>query len=114
MARDPKGSIDYISLLVEKLKTVDPYKIILFGSQAYGKPTEDSDIDLIVVLKTEEMPGSFSKKNENYLTVSRVIRDICKLVSVDLIVYTKQEFVRFIELGSNFSKMVIKEGQELL
>lgn len=27
-----------------------PQKIILFGSYAYGKPTEDSDVDVMVVM----------------------------------------------------------------
>ncbi|HBJ87015.1 MAG TPA: hypothetical protein DDZ88_24785 [Verrucomicrobiales bacterium] len=27
-----------------------PQRIILFGSYAYGKPTEDSDVDVLVVL----------------------------------------------------------------
>ena len=27
-----------------------PHKIILFGSHAYGKPTRDSDVDLMVIL----------------------------------------------------------------
>jgi predicted nucleotidyltransferase len=27
-----------------------PQKIILFGSYAYGRPTEDSDVDVLVVL----------------------------------------------------------------
>jgi predicted nucleotidyltransferase len=27
-----------------------PQRIVLFGSYAYGKPTEDSDIDLLVIL----------------------------------------------------------------
>ena len=27
-----------------------PRKIILFGSYAYGKPTEDSDVDVMVVM----------------------------------------------------------------
>ena len=27
-----------------------PQKIILFGSHAYGRPTEDSDVDLMVVM----------------------------------------------------------------
>jgi len=30
--------------IVECLKPLDPDKIILFGSYAYGTPTEDSDI----------------------------------------------------------------------
>ena len=29
----------------------DPERIILFGSYAYGEPTADSDVDLLVVLK---------------------------------------------------------------
>jgi len=32
--------------IVTRLKPLNPYKIILFGSYAYGNPTEDSDIDL--------------------------------------------------------------------
>jgi uncharacterized protein len=31
-----------------------PQKIILFGSYAYGAPTEDSDVDLLVVMETTE------------------------------------------------------------
>jgi len=33
-----------------------PDKIILFGSYAYGNPTEDSDVDLLVVLPFEGRP----------------------------------------------------------
>ena len=33
-----------------------PQKVILFGSHVYGKPTEDSDVDLLVVVQTEENP----------------------------------------------------------
>jgi predicted nucleotidyltransferase len=40
--------------IVEKLKPLDPDKIILFGSYAYGKPTEDSDVDLFLVKDLEK------------------------------------------------------------
>lgn len=33
-----------------------PQKVILFGSCAYGQPTEDSDVDLLVVMETNEQP----------------------------------------------------------
>jgi len=33
-----------------------PRKVILFGSYAYGQPTADSDVDLLVVIDTEESP----------------------------------------------------------
>ena len=35
--------------IVERLKPVDPDKIILFGSYAYGTPNEESDIDLFLL-----------------------------------------------------------------
>ena len=36
-------------LIVERLKPLNPDKIILFGSYAYGKPNENSDIDLFLL-----------------------------------------------------------------
>jgi len=44
-------------LIVERLKPLKPDKIILFGSYAYGTPTEESDIDLFLLkddLKVED------------------------------------------------------------
>ena len=35
-------------LIVEQLNPLNLDKIILFGSYAYGTPTEDSDIDLYI------------------------------------------------------------------
>ncbi len=35
--------------IVERLKPLNPNKIILFGSYAYGKPNENSDIDLFLL-----------------------------------------------------------------
>jgi predicted nucleotidyltransferase len=33
-----------------------PQKVILFGSYAHGTPTADSDVDLLVIMETEEPP----------------------------------------------------------
>jgi predicted nucleotidyltransferase len=35
--------------IIKRLKPLNPDKIILFGSYAYGVPTEESDIDLFLV-----------------------------------------------------------------
>ena len=46
-----------LKIVVEKITsnfTIE--KIILFGSYAYGHPTTDSDIDLMVVMETGEQP----------------------------------------------------------
>ena len=37
--------------IVERLKPLNPDKIILFGSYAYGTPTENSDIDTLIFYK---------------------------------------------------------------
>lgn len=46
-----------IKKLCERIaREFKPEKIILFGSQAYGCPTEDSDIDLLVVMPYSGSP----------------------------------------------------------
>ena len=41
--------------IVERLKPLEPDKIILFGSYAYGTPNKDSDIDLLLVKDVEAL-----------------------------------------------------------
>ena len=46
--------MDSIRALIERIvQKYHPERIILFGSYAYGTPTVDSDIDLLVVLPFE-------------------------------------------------------------
>jgi len=35
--------------IMKKLQPINPNKIILFGSYAYGTPTEDSDLDICII-----------------------------------------------------------------
>jgi rRNA pseudouridine-1189 N-methylase Emg1 (Nep1/Mra1 family) len=42
--------------VTEIVSTLNPVKIILFGSFAYGKPTLDCDVDLLIILKTDLAP----------------------------------------------------------
>ncbi|HEY3760333.1 MAG TPA: nucleotidyltransferase domain-containing protein [Verrucomicrobiae bacterium] len=41
----------------EVAKKFRPRKIILFGSYAYGRPTKDSDVDLLVVMSRTRYRG---------------------------------------------------------
>ena len=36
-------------LIIERLKPLNPDKIILFGSYAYGTPNEESDLDIFLL-----------------------------------------------------------------
>ncbi|MGB9902919.1 nucleotidyltransferase domain-containing protein [Methanothrix sp.] len=50
-------SSDLLKEIVRRLvEGLNPEKIILFGSHAYGSPTEASDIDLLVVLPESDQP----------------------------------------------------------
>ena len=104
---------NYIPLIVEKLKTLHPRKIILFGSCAYGDPTANSDIDLLVVTNSNRFPRNYREKSELYLEVSRRIRDIRQQIPVDLIVHTAPMHKKFIDLGSLFSKEILQKGKVL-
>ncbi len=56
--------------IVKNLKPINPKKIILFGSFAYGNPHENSDLDLCII------KDSFSKKREIRREIRRRLEDI--------------------------------------
>jgi len=76
--------------IVERLKPLNPEKIILFGSYAYGTPHQDSDIDLYVVANDDFMPQNFKENSQIFLKYSNKIRSLQKIVPIDLITHTKQ------------------------
>ena len=49
------------------VKKYQPEKVILYGSHAWGKPREDSDIDLFIVKDTEK---NVFERN----------REVCKII----------------------------------
>ena len=64
--------IDIIqSEIVDRLKILDPEKIILFGSHAYGIPDEDSDVDVFII---KSMPKSQAR--DFTLTARKLLRDL--------------------------------------
>lgn len=103
----------FIPLILDQLKPLEPHKIILFGSYAYGQANVDSDIDLLVVTNSEQMPANYREKSEIYLEISRKLREIQKQVPIDLIVHTKAMHQRFIELDSLFAQEITQKGNVL-
>lgn len=105
---------DFKKQLIERLKPLNPERVILFGSYASGHSHIDSDIDLMIVLKDDFMPGSYAENMQIYLKVSTVIRDLKRKFPIDLIVYTKPMYEKSIELESSFSKEISSKGIRLL
>jgi len=103
--------ITYIDQIYNRLQKINPYKIILFGSLAYGDPKEDSDIDIIVVTNDMFYPNNYREHMDIYLKVSHLLTDIIKNQPIDLIVYTKPMYDKFIELDSMFSREIQQKGK---
>ncbi len=71
-------------------QAMHPEKIYLFGSYADGKATEDSDVDLVVVMESELAPH---KRN---VALKRLFPG--RSFSLDAFVYTPQEFARYCDI----------------
>jgi predicted nucleotidyltransferase len=74
--------------------TVQPSKIILFGSQARGDASPDSDIDLLVITKSGE------NREQIRLEIERVLRG--RLFNMDLIVRSPEDIEWNIESENPF------------
>lgn len=96
--------------ILEQLLPIEPYKIILFGSHAYGAPEEDSDIDLYVVTTDLFIPKNWREKSEVHLKVSRQLQELMLKYPIDLIVHTKRMHEKFVKLNGSFAKKVLNKG----
>ena len=100
----------YIPLVIKKLKTIKPYKIILFGSHAYGKVQENSDIDLIVILNQKGISKSYREKQEKRKLVHKELLSVERETPLDTLVYTRDEWTEFLKQESAFSKLIRQKG----
>lgn len=93
--------------IVKRLVTaLKPEQILLFGSYAYGEPTEDSDIDLLVIISHSDEPG-YRRARDAY----RALRGV--LMPVDVIVMTCEEVQRKRNVRSSLVSQVFREGKLL-
>lgn len=84
-----------------------PLKVILFGSHAWGRPTEDSDIDLLIVKETSE------RFIDRWVAVREVIADPERRIPVEPIVVTPEELRRRISAGDQFFQEIVERGKLL-
>lgn len=88
-------------IICDRLEPFLPEKIYLFGSYARQEADELSDIDILVIKKTQ---ADFFDR----------IRDALQLLNfnraVDLLVYTPEEFREMSESGNMLIESVLEEG----
>ena len=93
-----------LQIIVEALKKYDAQKILLFGSLAKGNADEYSDIDILVIKKTDK---PFVKR-------LREVALLCKLDEpIDILVYTPEEIEEMKKAGNFFIESVFSEGRVL-
>lgn len=99
--------IPYLKLLVEKF---NPDQIVLFGSYAYGNPTKDSDVDLLIVKKTEKSP------REEATAIRKAFRPLRHSVgnlAFDIMVRDPEDLRERIAKGGAFHSAIIRNGIRL-
>lgn len=99
---------DIESLLAEAIQRLvhefQPEQIFLFGSRAWGKPNEDSDLDLLVVVtSSDEKP------------TQRAVRAYHSLAgiptSIDVLVKTRAEVERFRHVYASLEAEILERGK---
>ena len=81
-----------------------PQKIVLFGSYAYGIPTENSDVDLLVILPYE---GKGAQKSVE------IIRAVNPVIPIDLLVRTMEQVSTRIKMNDFFLREIMEKGKVL-
>jgi predicted nucleotidyltransferase len=81
-----------------------PEQIILFGSYAYGTPTVDSDVDLLVILP---FAGQASRKS------LEILNTVNPSFAVDLLVRTPEQVRQRLAWNDFFLQEIIRKGKVL-
>lgn len=88
------------------IKEFQPEKIILFGSWAWGRPSLDSDVDLLIVKDSQK------SKIEREREVRRFLYP--RELPIDLLVYTPEELEKSINENRNlFIEDIVRNGKAL-
>jgi uncharacterized protein len=105
-AANRKKRLAHIQILCDQIaREFHPDKIILFGSQAYGKPTVESDVDLLVVMPYEGSP--FRQAGE---ILKRVIPRV-GVLPLDLLVRTPEQINERLAMGDGFMGEILERGK---
>jgi len=87
--------------VIEQLKKQNPQALVVFGSYVWGTPHEDSDLDVLMIKKTDK--SRLDRMREAH-------RNIKSTLPLDIIVLTPQE-AKELPKKYSFYKQVIEEGK---
>jgi uncharacterized protein len=93
---------DITRRIVEKFQ---PYKVVLFGSYAYGTSHLESDVDLLVVMDSNE---PMAQRIRRVTEVAKV-----RFLPMDVIVRTPAEMAQRLAMGDFFLAGILDKGKVL-
>jgi uncharacterized protein len=92
--------------IADRIRThAQPKRIILFGSRAWGAARPDSDVDLLVILESDDPPV------ERAVALGRLFRP--RPAPLDLLVMTPAEVHERLGTGDPFLQRILDEGEVL-
>jgi uncharacterized protein len=86
-------------------QAVHPERIILFGSLAWGEADEESDIDLLVIMASNE------SRTARAVRLGRLFRP--RPAPLDILVLTPEEVSERVALGDPFIQDILSRGKVL-
>jgi uncharacterized protein len=102
-----KISKNLLNSITDRLvKEFNPVKIILFGSHAWGNPTEDSDIDICIIIPySDESPANRIRR------AHKCLNDFS--ISKDILVKTILEIEKYRNVIASFERKILEDGKVL-
>jgi predicted nucleotidyltransferase len=110
MRRDGKAQKGnrLVSRVVNRLRVkYHPEQIVLFGSYASGRHTEDSDLDMLIIKRTRR---PFFKRLYDVRTLAEPVLAGCPF---DPIVLTPAELEERLTRGDQFLRSILDEGRQV-
>ena len=98
---------DLLNEIVQRLvDALNPEKIYLFGSHAYGQPNDDSDVDLLIVVEDSDLPIR-KKTVEGYHALRGT------LFPAEIVVVAKSDYEKRSQWLNTIERVVADKGKIL-
>jgi predicted nucleotidyltransferase len=101
----PMVEMEQIEELARRIgREFQPDKVVLFGSYAHGAATDDSDVDLLVII---------AHNGKGWRLAGRIRSRVRPGFPVDVLVRSPSQIRRRLDLGDCFAREVIENGKVL-
>jgi predicted nucleotidyltransferase len=104
---------EIIQDVARALTSLPAHAAYLFGSAGQGTATEDSDMDLAVILDNEPGPANFRRRLARTVAVRRRLRRVAPGVPLDVLVFSVDEWAELNRNEPVFSATLRTTGRRI-